>query len=312
MNEKIQILEKILGECKPQGSEYLFFCPNCNHYRPKLSISIEKNKYKCWLGCGLVGNSLTNLVYKFGNKQTISLRKELKDNIKIEEFDDLFIEKPVFEDKPIVLPDGFHTLASNKLSNKSQAPIEYLVNRHISYEQIYKWKIGFCDSGNYRNRIIVPSYSLNGKLNYFVGRDYTGNSNLSYFNSKKSKNIIFNDLMIDWNKPVTIVEGVFDAIKCDNSIPILGKTLMSSSLLFNKIIENKTPVYLGLDLDAEDSSIKIINKLIDFNIPVYKIDVFPFKDLGEMTKEQILEKKNEAKPIGTKTDLLEFIILSKL
>ena len=312
MHDKLRVLEAIFGHSKQQGDEHLFMCPNCSHRNPKLSISIQKNVFKCWLDCGLVGNSIIGLIYRFGTKNQIVEWKSLGPDVKLEDFTNLFVEKHREEEKPLRLPIEFVSLCSDKLDENARRPLEYLIDRNITENDIYKWKIGFCPTGDYRNRIIIPSYSSNGKLNYFVGRDYSNRANYPYWNSKRSKNIVFNDLGINWSRPVTIVEGVFDAMKCDNAVPILGKTLMSSSVLFEKILENKNPVYIGLDIDAEDASARIINKLTDYGVEVRKIEINPYKDLGEMPKEEIKLRKETARRIENRTDYLKFLICSKL
>ena len=58
----------------------------------------------------------------------------------------------------------------------------------------------------------MPSFNEDGYCNYFIARTYTDDW-LDYKNPEASKDIIFNDLLMDWNEPITIVEGVFDAIK---------------------------------------------------------------------------------------------------
>lgn len=312
MSEKLQILEKVFGQCKKVGEEYLFFCPQCDHHKPKLSINVDKNKYKCWLGCSLVGSNIFSLVLKFGNKTNINEWKEFSSDVKLEDFDLFFTETENKVYKHLKLPDFFQPLASNYISNDAYGAIQYLANRGIDEFDIKKWKIGFCTEGNFYNRIVIPSFADNGELNYYCTRDYSGKSRYSYLNSNADKNIIFNEINIDWNKPITITEGVFDSIKCHNSVPILGKTLISSSYLFRKILENKQDVYMGLDLDAEDASNKIIKKLISFGINVFKIDTSPYKDLGEMTKDEVEYRKKHALRISDSTDYLRFMILSKL
>ena len=70
---------------------------------------------------------------------------------------------------------------------------------------------------------------------------------------------------------------------------------MFSSKSFNKIIQYDPVVYIALDPDAEAKSNDIINKLIYHDIQVYKIDVSGFEDVGTMTKNQFLQRKEEAK-----------------
>ena len=156
-----------------------------------------------------------------------------------------------------------------------------------------KWRIGFCPSGEYGGRVIVPSFDDSGDLNYFMARSYS-NQFPKYKNPPASKDFIFNELMIDWDRPVTIVEGVFDAIIAENSIPLLGSTLSERSKIFSKIIKNCKEVYLALDSDASDKEMKIIKKLMEYGIITYKVDTSGYEDVGEMSKEVFQKKKDEA------------------
>jgi len=113
-------------------------------------------------------------------------------------------------------------------------------------------------------------------------------------NPEASKDICFNELYLDWDKDVTLVEGVFDAVKCDNAIPLLGSTLNQESLLFKKIVFNDPTIYIALDPDAEKKARRVIDKFIEYDMEIYKIDVSGYEDVGEMTKEEFLRRKESA------------------
>ena len=51
---------------------------------------------------------------------------------------------------------------------------------------------------------------------------------------------------------------------------------------------------MALDPDAEKKSMYLINKLLEYGIEVYKINISPYGDVGEMTKEIFNERKKEA------------------
>ena len=51
---KISIVKEILGEPQRSGNEYLFYCVFCKHHKKKLSLNLDKNKYKCWI-CDAAG-----------------------------------------------------------------------------------------------------------------------------------------------------------------------------------------------------------------------------------------------------------------
>ena len=114
---------------------------------------------------------------------------------------------------------------------------------------------------------------------------------MKYKNPPASKDIIFNELYVDWDNDLVLVEGVFDAIVAGNAVPILGSTLRENSKLFKKIVESDTPVYLALDEDVRDKELKIMKKLLTFGLEVYKIDTSGFDDVGSMTKNIFQEEK---------------------
>ncbi|HAI18626.1 MAG TPA: hypothetical protein DCM10_11680, partial [Xanthomarina gelatinilytica] len=150
-----------------------------------------------------------------------------------------------------------------------------------------KWKIGYTTEGNFRNRIIVPSFNERGDLNYFIARTYADDYR-RYMNPPVSRNIIFNELYVDFEEEVTLVEGIFDAMKAHNSVPILGSTIRESSKLFQKIITHDTPVLLALDPDASLKTRYIKKLFLKYGIEVREIKYQDeTRDIGDMSKEEV-------------------------
>jgi hypothetical protein len=168
-----------------------------------------------------------------------------------------------------------------------------LKTRGLTDTDILKWKIGYCFGGEYRNRIVVPSFNDDGNVSYFVARSYNGDT-YKYKNPRASKNIVFNELFINWNEDLVLVEGVFDAINAGNSVPILGSTLRTDSSLIKKIVFNDTPVYVALDPDAAEKERKVIKTLLKYDVELYKIDVSGYEDVGSMPKAVFEERKQNA------------------
>ena len=133
--------------------------------------------------------------------------------------------------------------------------------------------MGFCSSGGYSNRVIIPSYDEAARLNYFLARDIFPNSKFKYKNPPMSKDMIGFEMYINWNEPIVLCEGVFDAIAIrNNAIPLLGKFL-SKTLL--KKLAGKKPrkVYVALDTDAKKDSIKLVKFLMDSGINTYLLEM---------------------------------------
>ena len=161
-------------------------------------------------------------------------------------------------------------------------PLNYLRKRAVEQKDVLYWKIGYCASGEYKKRIISPSFDEDGYCNFFTCRRFDPNVLPPYLNGPGNKDIIFNELLIDWERDVPLVEGVFDAIVAgENSIPLLGSTLRDSRL-FRKIVKNDTPVLLGLDADAHKSRVKLVKALLAYDVEVRLMDTSGYKDIGEM------------------------------
>ena len=106
---------------------------------------------------------------------------------------------------------------------------------HTDIYDILKYRIGYCTNGLYNGKIIIPSYDANGSLNYFVGRAYY-DTDYKHKNPNASKDIVGFELHINWNMPIILVEGAFDAIAIKrNAIPLFGKTI--SNTLKKRIVE---------------------------------------------------------------------------
>ena len=313
-NEKILILKDFLGGYSKTGVEYLFKCPKCNHHKKKLSVNIDKNVFKCWI-CDYRGSNIYRLVRKHASYEGRGKWRELAGNLDLLEFqsviDSIFLQDEEEEEIVVDLPSEFVSLANKNNSIQAQVAKNYLFKRGIDERDILFWKIGFCSGGEYAGRIIVPSFNEDGDCNYFIGRTYQDDWR-KYMNPPTAKNkIIFNELYIDWSEDLTLTEGVFDAIIAgQNSVPILGSTLKQQSKLFKSIILNDTPVYVALDLDAQKKASYLVENLIKYGAEVYKIDVFPYNDVGEMPKKEFLNRKGAAKPTSSEDAFVQKFISS--
>ena len=111
-------------------------------------------------------------------------------------------------------------------------------------------------------------------------------------NSSTTKNVVGFDLFFNWDEPIILCEGVFDAMTFKrNAIPLFGKNIMST--LQKKIIESRVKViYLALDNDALEDSIKISDNFINNGIEV-KMMKFKEKDPSEIGFKNLLYLINE-------------------
>ena len=295
MNKKEakKILYEAFGHYSDKGHELLFACPSCGHRKRKFSINLDKNAYKCWV-CDYRGRNIRRPIRRFGTYTQLQKWDQITNRTDLERFSDLFSEKEnVREKQKVELPEEFVSLSSDKVPATGMYAMNYLQKRGLTREDIIRWKVGFCFSGEYRNRIIVPSFNDDGDVSYFIARSYNGDS-YKYKNPRASKDITFNELYINWNKDLIMVEGVFDAMVAGNAVPILGSTLRKGTDLLRQIVKNDTPIYIALDPDAAAKERKIIKTLLEYDIELYKIDVSGYEDVGSMPKSVFQERKNNA------------------
>lgn len=306
--EKLAILKDFLGQSYVSGSEHLFFCPQCGHHKKKLSVNITKDKFKCWV-CDYSGSSIRRLVRRHGKYSHQNSWAKFMPDLDISKFDETFrnsFTTSLEPEQTIDLPPEYKPLASSAASLAARPALKYLRDRGVVKADILKWKMGYCISGDYAGRIVIPSFSVTGDVNYFVGRSYQNNWK-KYMNPAIGRNIVFNELYVDWQSDLSIVEGAFDAVVADNAVPILGSSLREDSRLIKNIVENDTPVYIALDPDAEKKAIKLIRKLLMFDIELYKVDIYPYDDVGEMSKAEYKKRKDNATLMTSESVLLKAI-----
>lgn len=268
MEKIVNLLDRVInskGYKLKKANEYLWYCPFHSHHKPKLQINIQTQKWHCWV-CDAKGRKLYQLFKKVStpNKYFEELNEIYDDYVSYEK-----VQK---SGKLAGLPKEFFPLWRQSESPIYRQARSFLSRRGIHYTDILKYNIGYCDRGIYRNRVIIPSYNENGDLNYFVGRDIYG-SKFKYKNPPVSRDIIGFDFYINWDEPIVLCEGPFDAIAIKrNAIPLFGKVILPK--LKKKIYEKKVKeIYVVLDKDARKDSIKIVDEFMREDINVYFVEL---------------------------------------
>jgi hypothetical protein len=299
----ITILDGVLGVgTSMKDNEQAHHCPFCHHPKKKLQINLNTQQWHCWV-CDAKGSRIRSLLRK--------LKVDNRALQKIQEIygDDDYNYNPN-EDYPekLELPKEFKQLHIKPKSINPQYnhAISYLKRRGIGMDLIVRYNIGYCSHGDYGGRIIIPSYDGNGELNYFIARSFYEDNKMKYKNPPVSRNVIVFENHINWNEPITLVEGGFDAFSVRrNVIPLLSKFILPK--LKTKIKEmGVKKVNILLDPDAIQSSVKYTEYFLKNGIEVNNI-ILTEGDAGELGFEKINKLIKESKE--TKWDDL---ILTKI
>jgi len=296
----VNIFNSVLGTGKPTSrGNYSYNCPFCNHHKPKFEICFDQNsthfqKYACWV-CGNKGTKLTKLA------RNLKLSKDIQEEI----FSILPKTRQVQEQSnktSLTLPKEYIPLYKHSSSIIYRHAMAYLRKRGVTLHDIIKYDIGYCETGEYTNSIVIPSYDEKGNLNYFTSRSFN-NSKLKYKNPDVSRDIIPFEFFINWSQPIILCEGPFDALAIKrNAIPLLGKNITPK--LMAKLVESKVKkIYIALDKDAMKKALEFCEKLMNEGKQVFLINLQE-KDPGEIGFIQFTHLLHNARPL-TFSNLLE-------
>ena len=267
----IEILEDILGDYNMHNDykgQMSFDCPVCSYDikgldngdgKGNLEVNYKYNVFKCWVCAESheTHGSIFKLVKKFGNP------KQLKNYLLLKPDEGEDFSKRVY--KTVKLPQDFipfkEASEGLKMTPYYKQAYNYIKSRNITDLMVQMYNIGFCYRGIYENRIIIPSYDCERRINYFIARSYLNRTKMKYKNTEAQKEIIiFNEYLVDWNETIYIVEGAFDSIFIPNAIPLLGKFM--SDHLFHTLYEKvKGKIIIVLDPDAWNDAERLYHKL---------------------------------------------------
>ena len=253
----VDILESFLGEPRKHNEDtgqIAFDCPACSAEKGlaegdgkgNLEINYNRSMFKCW-ACQDTNNMhgpIMKLLKRYATP------RHIRDYLLVKPDADMIVAKQV-TDIVVELPDEYKKLSEcTPQDYKYGAAINYLRKRGIGPDIIKDFDIGYAVKGKYFNRIIIPSYDADGKVNYFIARWFDKEFNkIKYLNPTAEKQeIVFNEGRVNWDATIYLVEGATDHIVTPNSIPLLGKYI--SDKLF-ELLYDKAKGYIVIVLDDD-------------------------------------------------------------
>jgi DNA primase len=193
----------------------------------------------------------------------------------------------------VELPSEFKQFDDTIISRHA---LNYLRKRNITQSDIDKYGMGFCEYGQYAKMIVIPSYSDNGNLNYFTARSFEKEPYIKYRNPEASRDIIPFEMFINWDLPIILCEGPFDAIAIKrNAIPLFGKNIQPA--LMKKIVTSKVQkIYIALDNDALNKALEFCELLLNEGKEVYLVKL-EGKDPSDMGFEHFTKLIQKTTPL---------------
>jgi DNA primase len=294
----IVLLESVLGAShKTSRGNYSFKCPFCQHYKNKLEINCvtdekKQNPWHCWV-CEAKGKTIR------------SLFKSIKAPAsKVAELNMIIVpgEKRAKQEVGVLdLPKEFTPLYSpveDKIAQiEAKHALKFLSKRGVTLNDIKKYNIGFCIDGPYKDRVIIPSYDENASINYFIARAYKDEIQKYKNPPTDAKSAIGWELYINWNAPIILVEGVFDALTIKrNVIPLFGK-IIHEKLLAKLVRSSVNRIYIALDPDAIKNAFKHAEMLMSYGKEVYLVEL-DGKDANEIGFERFLKTIETTEPLN--------------
>lgn len=166
---------------------------------------------------------------------------------------------------------------------------DYLLRRHIPPERICAYEIGYCTSGSYAGRIIIPIYQA-GELVSYQGRDFLGRENAPRYISAKKDDGADGDALFNLDRAsasgiIVLVEGPFDALRLPQyAVALCGSNRWNARR--RELLLAANPRLVVLALDNDDAGLHATEAIrrslagLSFKVALLRL---PGKDLGGLT-----------------------------
>lgn len=236
-----------------KGKNYFGVCPFHDDTNPSMSVSRDKQIYKCF-SCGASGNVFNFIM----NYEHVSFPEALKiiseksgieiKGIKIKEKDNKYQKYYDIYDLALKY---FHNNINTIYSSKAR---DYLLSRNIDDDIIKEYNIGFSldkvndlsnllinkgynirelndiglSSNNndiYINRIMFPLYDLNGRCVAFSGRRYDGIKENKYINTKQTPIFTKGDTLYNYHIAKNFIRSKNEVIVMEGFMAVIRSSV---------------------------------------------------------------------------------------
>jgi DNA primase len=205
------------------------------------------------------------------------------------------------------LPDEFEFY--NKASKWNPPYLEYLFSRGITWEQIVMHEIGYCDSGRYSLRVVVP-ITLGRELCSFVARSIVAGKRVTSMPNGKP-GLFGSNLAYPKIGPAIIAEGWADALAIERSGYANVMSAQTNHIHPTQFEYLKQFGSIVVVPDGDSGGEMFIDSLAQY-VDQHSISIAKppqDKDPGDMTDEEIVKCIESSKPWEptTQTRTIELI-----
>jgi hypothetical protein len=318
-------------DAQRSGGNLIVVCPRCE--RPKLWVltvdrdDVRAPAWQCFgKDCGDAGRTALSLVrrledcgmfeafekiarYAKGNQPLVDLRRLVEDRLAGE------VEVWSGDPEAIPLPDEF---IPARVDHRARDLPDYFAERGIGPKKASRWGIGWCESGYFRNRLVIP-VTRGDDVAFFVARymkrrpPMCGRRDLPcsacggtdkhkrlkktlYPKGARPGRFLFNYDRARHCETIRIVEGVLDAVHVGRSaVATFGTTLSQYQLeLLMRTAAKEIVIIWDRDEDAKpghsgyEKALALADRLADlWRIRVVRLP--DDRDPDEHTRESLME-----------------------
>ncbi len=320
---------------KPSGKGHKGLCPFHQEKTPSFMVDPDRQIFHCF-GCGEGGNifSFIMKIEKVNFPEAVRILAG-KANIQLPadqyQDDDLYREKELLLHLNEIAADYYQ---KNLFSIQGKSALQYLIKRHFTKEMIQKFKLGYALPGfehlihvllskkiqlpvllkaglvvkgqksgkmidYFRNRIIFPIISLQGKTVAFGGRvlddalpKYINSPETSVYNKGKHLYGMFQARRsIRQLNQVIIVEGYTDVIIAhqfgfENTVAPLGTALTSKQVDLIKRYADEVVIAFDSDTAGKSATLRSLDLIKKTSIKVRILSLSKGKDPADIIPEK--------------------------
>lgn len=274
------------------------------------SISKQTGRWRCFAGCG--AGEFDDLLKKLNTTIEIDIRESIQSIL--EEKQSSAPSKSLTI-KLIEFPKEF-----SKLTVNTSAKYWNYATDRLKAETIERFNLQYCETGFYKQRIVIPVYLRNNLVAYLC-RSIDPESPKRYLNAYDTdmSNYLFNYDSIQPDSEILVCESSFDCMSAVekgyvNSVSTFGTNISARQ---KELLAELKPKKLILCFHNDKAGVSIVHKNLTYLKTLAPIERIylpnnPKKDINMCTKEEFDKIYSKRSDMSSKIDYIRNRILNKL